>query len=232
MIATSRNMVHGALRTIIIHEKRILNQTGASNTLRPGKYVHRFVHNISKCISPMRLIYFVPGLTQISNMMPLSTSHLWFKILAWHRIGVMPLYETKMALLTFKVATRKNWCALFHRQLDCYPRLTTNKISKLQITGPLQVESHATQWSVHGDIPRLFHSGLILILGLHPANERRRYKVTPSLNGWVQTYNQPCPFIWITGLVKQVWSLKTLRVVYRPSSRLIPSFTDLSFHRE
>ena len=72
-------------------KKRILNQTGASNTLRPGKYGHRFVHNISKCISPMRLIYFVPGFTQISNMMPLSTTHLWFKILAWHRIGVMPL---------------------------------------------------------------------------------------------------------------------------------------------
>ena len=27
-----------------------------------------------------------------------------------------------------------------------------------------------------------------LILGLRPANERRRYKVTPSLIGWVQTY--------------------------------------------
>ena len=26
-----------------------------------------------------------------------------------------------------------------------------------------------------------------LILGLHPANERRRYKITPSLIGWVQT---------------------------------------------
>ena len=26
-----------------------------------------------------------------------------------------------------------------------------------------------------------------LILGLHPANERRRYKVTLSLIGWVQT---------------------------------------------
>ena len=26
-----------------------------------------------------------------------------------------------------------------------------------------------------------------LILGLHPANERRRYKVRPSLIGWVQT---------------------------------------------
>ena len=26
-----------------------------------------------------------------------------------------------------------------------------------------------------------------MILGLHPANERRRYKVTPSLIGWTQT---------------------------------------------
>ena len=26
---------------------------------------------------------------------------------------------------------------------------------------------------------------------LHPANERRRYKVTPSLIGWAQTWNQP-----------------------------------------
>ena len=26
-----------------------------------------------------------------------------------------------------------------------------------------------------------------LILGLHPANERRRYKVTPSLIAWAQT---------------------------------------------
>ena len=26
-----------------------------------------------------------------------------------------------------------------------------------------------------------------LVLGLHPANERRRYKVTPSVIGWTQT---------------------------------------------
>ena len=30
-----------------------------------------------------------------------------------------------------------------------------------------------------------------LILGLRPANERRRYKVTPSPIGWAQTWNQP-----------------------------------------
>ena len=31
-----------------------------------------------------------------------------------------------------------------------------------------------------------------LILGLRPANERWRYKVTPSLIGLTQTPNQPC----------------------------------------
>ena len=36
----------------------------------------------------------------------------------------------------------------------------------------------------------IYNTGLIL--GLHPANERRRYKVTPSLIGWEQTENQPC----------------------------------------
>ena len=33
---------------------------------------------------------------------------------------------------------------------------------------------------------------------LHPANERRRYKVTPSLIGWAQASNHPCNIsIWI-----------------------------------
>ena len=31
-----------------------------------------------------------------------------------------------------------------------------------------------------------------LILGLRPANERHRFKVTRSLIGWAQTENQPC----------------------------------------
>ena len=33
-----------------------------------------------------------------------------------------------------------------------------------------------------------------LILGLHPASERRPYNVSPSVIGWAQTYNQPCIF--------------------------------------
>ena len=34
-------------------------------------------------------------------------------------------------------------------------------------------------------IRQLWYAGLML--GLHPASERRRYKVTPSLIGWAQT---------------------------------------------
>ena len=98
MIATSHNMVYGASRTIIILKKEYWNKR--MRLTHRGLVKMDIVHNISKCISPMRLFYFVSGLTEISKMIPLSTSHLWFKILAWHRIGVMPLYETKMALLT------------------------------------------------------------------------------------------------------------------------------------
>ena len=32
-------------------------------------------------------------------------------------------------------------------------------------------------------------------LGLYPANERRRYNVTPSLIGWAQTENHPCAMV-------------------------------------
>ena len=35
----------------------------------------------------------------------------------------------------------------------------------------------------------LYHTGQIL--GMCPANERRRYKATPFLIGWAQTENQP-----------------------------------------
>ena len=39
-----------------------------------------------------------------------------------------------------------------------------------------------------------------LILGLNPANERHRYKVTASLIDWVQTLNQPQYTSWSTGV--------------------------------
>ena len=40
------------------------------------------------------------------------------------------------------------------------------------------------------------------MLGLCPANEKRRYKVTPSPIGWAQTYNQPCIYIMFLNMEK------------------------------
>ena len=45
-----------------------------------------------------------------------------------------------------------------------------------------------------------------LIPGLHPANLRSRYKLTPTLIGWAQIYSQPCKYIiahaiWLNKLV-------------------------------
>ena len=47
---------------------------------------------------------------------------------------------------------------------------------------------------LHPELPTsLCSTGLIL--GLRPVNERRRYKVTRSLIGWAQTYNQPWLYV-------------------------------------
>ena len=41
-----------------------------------------------------------------------------------------------------------------------------------------------------------------LILGLQPANERLRHKVTSSLIGWAHTKNQPCVISYKLGIVR------------------------------
>ena len=56
-----------------------------------------------------------------------------------------------------------------------------------------------------------------LILGLRPANERPRYKVTPSLIGWEQTSNQP----WFTHSIQGCFTI-TRVIVW-----LLDSFTVL-----
>ena len=45
-----------------------------------------------------------------------------------------------------------------------------------------------------------------LIPGLHPANERRRYKVTPSLIGWAQTKNQLYSSVGTHYHILLIWS--------------------------
>ena len=56
---------------------------------------------------------------------------------------------------------------------------------------------HNTHKHMHAYVRAHKHTHIYtgLILGLCPANERRRYKVTPSLIGWAQTYNQPCIYM-------------------------------------
>ena len=54
-----------------------------------------------------------------------------------------------------------------------------------------------------------------LILSLHLANERRCYKVTPSLIGWAQTKNQPC-IIYICCFQIQVLTESWSRVSLHP----------------
>ena len=44
-----------------------------------------------------------------------------------------------------------------------------------------------------------------MILGLHPANGRRRYKVTASLIGCAQTYNQPCDYKFMEDVYPHCW---------------------------
>ena len=51
---------------------------------------------------------------------------------------------------------------------------------KVRMTYILFTRMYKYAWSISRTIARL-------ILGLRPANERRRYKVTPSLIGWAQT---------------------------------------------
>ena len=41
-----------------------------------------------------------------------------------------------------------------------------------------------------------------MIFGLRRANERRRYKVTPSLIGWAQTWNQPWNYTMAVSLLQ------------------------------
>ena len=67
-----------------------------------------------------------------------------------------------------------------------------------------------------------------LILGLRPANNRQRNKVTPSLIGRAQTWNQPC----IESLVNILWCrINIPNALYsaRPISRYSTAYTDRSY---
>ena len=74
------------------------------------------------------------------------------------------------------------------------PHLTLGKVgsfliprSWLKIKGGHVVTGSPGGCHHHPQCHQKPHINYRLILGLHPANKRRRYKVTPSLIGWAQT---------------------------------------------
>ena len=58
------------------------------------------------------------------------------------------------------------------------------KLSKINFFGPIKRENFSPCLIAHTFYAVKWTSELIL--GLYPANERCRYKVTPSLTGWTQ----------------------------------------------
>ena len=58
------------------------------------------------------------------------------------------------------------------------------QINKHPVFNPIWARTVAHCTALHMNQP---HAIPWLILGLHAANQRRRYKVTPSLIGWAQT---------------------------------------------
>ena len=71
-----------------------------------------------------------------------------------------------------------------------------------------------------------------LILGLRPANERRRYLVTTSLIGWMLTWNQPCLHTCVTARADRRWKtlvceMIVLFKIYLMTERSSRQFTSL-----
>ena len=80
--------------------------------------------------------------------------------------------------------------------------MTSKNILNHKQRGNGTIQRHLGGWS---KLVKAMHSELIL--GLRPANERRRYFVATSLIGWTQACNQPCnAFIQDTDVMGQ-WRL-------------------------
>ena len=105
---------------------------------------------------------------------------------------------TKWSLSSTTYRTYLSWnhravCRKYHQITMSIPYTETQELSR-----PLLTEERRRSYGYRNPHykpkmvwpPSLVHNGnpyTGLILGLHPANERRRYKVTPSLIGLAQT---------------------------------------------
>ena len=145
---------------------------GSINTLRPRQNGRYFADDIFKCIFLIQNVWipikisltFVPKglINNISAMV---------QIMAWRRPGDKPLSEPMMVWLkTHICVTRPQWVKP-HWQHHRYP------MNCIYIQYFLYIHN----------IGSVVMLTVGLLLGLHPANERRRHKATSSLIGCVQT---------------------------------------------
>ena len=93
-----------------------------------------------------------------------------------------------------------------------HPRMQCSKqicILALDVQGQLEQCHLQSLKSTKISQSHTFIDNVGLILCLCPANERRHYKVTPSLIGWAQTKNEPCNVmytllpLWLSPLLSQ-----------------------------
>ena len=97
-------------------------------------------------------------------------------------LSVICFYYVLCQIYTFEVEVEKN--------CTCKSSNWIISIDRWTLWTDRQSDSSITPFSKCDIVITLpFSTGLIL--GLCPANERRRYKVTLSLIGWVQIENQP-----------------------------------------
>ena len=134
------------------------------NTLRPRQNGHHFADDTFKRI-------FLNENVRISIKIslkfvpkgPINNIPALVQIMAWLRPGDKPLSEPKMDnLLTHICVTQPQWVKCKKTPVWSSDQWVNKKISTTK-------------------------QGTGLILGLRPANERRHYKVTPSLIGWART---------------------------------------------
>ena len=71
--------------------------------------------------------------------------------------------------------------SLAYATISHHNSMNTNHLIDITLPSSGQIGPLSSTINISDDI-------IGLLLGLCPANERRRYKVTPSLTGWAQTY--------------------------------------------
>ena len=128
------------------------------NTLRPRRNEQHFADDIFKGIFFKENVWIsIIVSLKFVPKGPIYNIPALVQIMAWRRPGDKPLFETMMVRLLTHI------CVIRPQWV--------NTLRTKQTVAILQMASLQTG----------------LILGLHPANERRRYFVTKSLIGWAQT---------------------------------------------